>query len=87
MGLCLTKQNNIEDPCKIDEDPTAIQIEILKPKFNIKFVDVKEILPNKIKKISFHYKKIIFKSKLATKAINKIRLRKKIRYNKRPPFK
>ena len=84
MGLCLTKQNNVEDPCKIYEDPIAIQI--LKPKIEIKFIDVEEILPTKIKKISFHYKKIIFKSKLTIKAVNKIRLRKKYRYNKRPPF-
>jgi hypothetical protein len=81
MGLCLTKQNNVEEPRKIEE------AQIIKPKIDIKFIDINEILLNKTKKKSLCYKRIIFKSKITIKAVNKIRLRKKHRYNKRPPFK
>jgi len=95
MGLCLTKQYNVEIPSKIEEDPRQNEEEprqneedhiILKPRIEIKFIDSYYFsILNKTKKISSY--KRIFKSKLTIKAINKIRLRKRRRYNKRPPFK
>jgi len=89
MGLCLTKQNNVEIPSKIEEDPRQNEEEdyiIIKPRIEIKFIDSDDFsIINKTKKISSY--KRIFKSKLAIKAINKIHLRKRRRNNKRPPFK